>query len=74
MKFIQNFLDIRPGIVRNVRMGSAVFENVPVYERGGLSMKAVFEMYCTMVDEGERVGTHAFRAIVKVLTKKRENS
>lgn len=72
MEFIQAYLDVRPGIVRNVRMGSAVFENVPIYERGGLSLKNVFDKYCTIVEEERRVGTNMFYAIVKVLTKKGE--
>lgn len=43
MEFIQHFFEIRPGIVRNVRMGTAIFGNVPIYESGGMALKSIYD-------------------------------
>lgn len=77
--FIQTTLQCIPGKVRDVNFGNLVFEHMPVYSRGGLTHKVIFEQYKLNVgvDELSRrcngVGKDAFKDLVNIMCRKGEH-
>ena len=45
IKFLQDSLCVKPGVVRDVSIAGHVFEAMPVYERGGKSIDSLNDAY-----------------------------
>ena len=73
MTFIQESLQVKPGVVRDVNIVGNIFRNLPVYERGGKSIKSLTEAYNNSFIASERVGKHTFSLLLNLLTKRGES-
>jgi hypothetical protein len=70
--FITINLQPRPAQMRNKRIKDYLFKNVPVFDRGGLSIKCLFSIYKQHTYNQERVGFPTFNNIIHLLTSKGE--
>mmetsp|Transcript_21013 Transcript_21013/g.29472 ORF Transcript_21013/g.29472 Transcript_21013/m.29472 type:complete len:980 (-) Transcript_21013:30-2969(-) len=73
IRFIQDSLCVKPGVVRDVNIAGHLFAAFPVYERGGKSIESLNEAYNNVYNKDERVGMNTFTEIVKLLTKRGES-
>eukprot|EP00559_Dactyliosolen_fragilissimus_P007958 CAMPEP_0184871406 /NCGR_PEP_ID=MMETSP0580-20130426/40701_1 /TAXON_ID=1118495 /ORGANISM="Dactyliosolen fragilissimus" /LENGTH=1005 /DNA_ID=CAMNT_0027374063 /DNA_START=1121 /DNA_END=4139 /DNA_ORIENTATION=- len=73
IRFIQDSLCVKPGVVRDVNIAGHLFAAFPVYERGGKSIESLNEAYNNVYNQDERVGMNTFTEIVKLLTKRGES-
>mmetsp|Transcript_27310 Transcript_27310/g.39559 ORF Transcript_27310/g.39559 Transcript_27310/m.39559 type:complete len:194 (-) Transcript_27310:94-675(-) len=73
VQFIQQNLCVKAGAVRDVSIAGHTFRDMPVYERGGKSIKSLLEAYRVAFVEDERVGEHTFAEITRLLTKRGES-
>ena len=75
--FIRETLQVKPGVIRDVNMFGEQFKSLPVYERGGISVKDLFGTYkeCCVDNETNKqhVGYYTFCSIVKLMTKRGES-
>lgn len=70
--FLQENLSVLLGRVRNVRLITHVFKNVPIFERGGQSIKELIEIYHAAVLESKWLNHRLFNSIMNLLTKRGE--
>lgn len=68
IQFIGQILPARPGMVRNVRLGTTIFKHLPVYSREGMLIKDLFQQYKSVTEADDQVGMHTFHDSVKLLT------
>lgn len=43
MKFLQESLQVKPGSTRNITVAGTLFQNMPIYERGGKRIDDIFK-------------------------------
>lgn len=70
VEFLTSMLHMKPGLSRDVVIAGHKFLNMPVYERGGKSVRTLFETYHTSFEANIRIGRHLFSDITKLLTKR----
>lgn len=65
--YIMNTLNIKPGAARKVKVADHVFENMPVYEKGEISIEKLFDFYRATLPE-DHIGLQTFSDIIKLMT------
>lgn len=73
IQFVQGSLCLKAGVVRDVKFDGYLFKNLPVYERGGRSIKALKKSYDDSFDKEDRVGWHTFLSLIQLLTRRGES-
>jgi hypothetical protein len=72
IQYAQQSLNVKPGVMRNIKVAGHIFRNMPVYERGGTSVQSLFEGYCAVYDTQSRVGRDTFSELLHLLSKRGE--
>ena len=70
ISFLEQFLQVIPGDTRTVTLAGNVFKNLPVYDRGGKSLKDIWDHYKAVVPDDQRVGEKTFYEIINLLSTK----
>ena len=70
ISFLEQFLQIIPGDTRTVTLAGNDFKNLPVCDRGGKSMKDIWDHYKAVVPDDQRVGEKTFYEVIKLLSTK----
>lgn len=73
IQFIQGSLCLKAGVVRDVKYDGYLFKDMPVYERGGKSIRALNKSYNDTFDKDKRVGQHLFFDLMKFMTRRGES-
>lgn len=73
IEFIQESLCLKAGVTRDVKFDGHLFKDMPVYERGGKSIRSLNDSYNASFDKDHRVGRDTFFHIAKFLTKRGES-
>lgn len=60
IQYLQQTLQVKPGSSRDVSISGHVFENMPIYERGGKSKDSLYNAYVTSFDDAQRIGRQTF--------------
>ena len=68
LSFLQTSLQVRPGAIRSISFDGYKFNGLPVYTRGGVSVKNLHEIYCKSLGGQNTLGNKTFRAYTKLLT------
>ena len=66
LEYIMDKLHYRAGIVRDVKVQDYTFYNLPVYSRGGKSIRSLYEEYST--SNVSPLGKHTFFELVRIMT------
>ena len=69
ISFLEQFLQIVPGDTRTVTLAGSIFKNLPVYCRGGQSLKDIWVHYKAVMDEDGIVGEKTFYELRLLSTK-----
>ena len=67
--FIQQTLQLKPGVLQNVKLDGHYFNNLPIYERGGIPVISLFKMYQLGYDKEHCLGRTTFTDLCTLLTK-----
>ena len=72
LKFLQEYLQMNPGTLNNVKVGGNLFKCMYVYDCGGKSYDNLYKAYVNSHQENECVGRKTFIDFITLLTKRGE--